>query len=328
MGRSQRLHMEQKSLPRVAIGLPVYNGENFLAEALDSLQSQTLTDFELIIVDNGSTDRTAEICRAYVRRDARIRYHRSEVNRGAAWSHNRVVELSNAGYFKWMAHDDMIEPDFLEKSVAILDRDPGVSLCCARVKIVDEEGRFLGNDPSNMQTYADQPCVRFRELLLTYHLCFDVFGVMRTETLRHLPPMGSYGHADGVFLERLALRGRFHLLPERLFLFRRHSLQSMYIFGVYQPGDNDYYGYAAWFDPQKAGQIIFPTWRMLWEHLYSVRKAPIDWRNKAISYACVGRWLISRRKQLIVDLRTALEKVSYRLISRVKDGRLDAQRAL
>src|SRR5688572_10868700 len=98
--------------PRVSIGLPVYNGENYLAEAIDSILAQTFEDFELIISDNASTDRTQEICEAYAAKDGRIRYYRSEVNKGSAWNFNRVFELARGEYFKWAAHDDYIAPEY------------------------------------------------------------------------------------------------------------------------------------------------------------------------------------------------------------------------
>src|SRR3982751_485615 len=100
--------------PKVSIGLPVYNGELHLALALDSILAQTYGDFEIVISDNGSTDGTESICRRYAAADPRIRYERNETNRGAAWNYNHVFELSRGEYFKWMAHDDLIEPNYLE----------------------------------------------------------------------------------------------------------------------------------------------------------------------------------------------------------------------
>src|SRR5919106_778416 len=73
------------SVTRVSIGVPVYNGETYLAETLDSLLAQSFEDFEIIISDNASTDRTPEICRAYQNKDPRVRYFRSDRNLGAAW---------------------------------------------------------------------------------------------------------------------------------------------------------------------------------------------------------------------------------------------------
>jgi glycosyltransferase involved in cell wall biosynthesis len=90
-------------IPRVSIGLPVFNGEKYLAEALDSILSQTYRDFKLIISDNASTDRTEQICREYAAKDRRIRYYRNEKNIGAPKNFNRVFELSSGKYFRWDA---------------------------------------------------------------------------------------------------------------------------------------------------------------------------------------------------------------------------------
>ena len=99
---------EPTAVPRVTIGLPVYNGENYLAEAIDSILGQTFTDFELIISDNASTDRTEEICRRYAAEDDRIRYFRHDRNRGASPNYNFTVEKARGEYFKWAAHDDVL----------------------------------------------------------------------------------------------------------------------------------------------------------------------------------------------------------------------------
>ena len=96
--------------PRVSIGLPVYNGDNYLAETLDSILAQTFTDFELIISDNGSTDRTEAICRRYAAQDHRVRYVRNPSNLGAARNYKRAFELARGEYFKWNGHDDPLAP--------------------------------------------------------------------------------------------------------------------------------------------------------------------------------------------------------------------------
>src|SRR5579872_4758271 len=112
------------SHPRVTIGVPVFNGEAFVAETLKSLLNQTFTDFEIVISDNASTDGTGQICQTYAARDPRIHYYRSDVNRGAAWNHNRVFELAKGEYFKWNSADDLCAPEFLARCVASLDDDP------------------------------------------------------------------------------------------------------------------------------------------------------------------------------------------------------------
>jgi glycosyltransferase involved in cell wall biosynthesis len=87
--------------PRLSIGMPVFNGEKYLKEALDSILAQTYSDFELLISDNASTDRTEQICREYAAKDRRIRYYRNEKNIGAPKNFNRVFELSSGKYFRW-----------------------------------------------------------------------------------------------------------------------------------------------------------------------------------------------------------------------------------
>ena len=132
------------SQPRVSIGLPIYNAEQFLEETLRSLLSQTVPDFELIITDNASTDNTQNICQAYAARDDRIRYYRNEQNIGCDPNFNRVFSLSRGKYFKWAAFDDVCAPNFLEVCLEVLDNEPQVILCYPKTKLIDLEGKFLG----------------------------------------------------------------------------------------------------------------------------------------------------------------------------------------
>ena len=132
--------MTRQSQPRLCIGLPVYNGQNYLAAAIESLLGQTFSDFRLIVSDNGSTDGTEDICRSFARRDHRLDYHQSPDNRGMAWNFNRVAALANSEYFKWAAYDDLHAPRFLERCIAVLDADPQVLLCYSTAKVIDEHG--------------------------------------------------------------------------------------------------------------------------------------------------------------------------------------------
>src|ERR1700758_936309 len=154
------------SIPLVSVGLFVYNGERYIEETLDSILSQTFTDFELIISDNASTDRTGEIALSYAKRDDRIRYYRSEKNMGAGWNVRRVYELATGKYFKWAAVDDILEPDFLRQCVEILERDPGCVLVYAATKEIDENGAFIKNYVTPMRTDSTDPAARFRDMML------------------------------------------------------------------------------------------------------------------------------------------------------------------
>ena len=95
--------------PRLSLGLPVYNGERFLPACLDAIFSQTWDNFEVIACDNASTDGTAAILAEYTARDARLRVHRADVNRGAAANFNWAFELARGELFKWCAADDVLQ---------------------------------------------------------------------------------------------------------------------------------------------------------------------------------------------------------------------------
>ena len=140
----------------------MYNGERFIEEALRSILNQTFTDFELIISDNASTDRTGEIADAYAKRDERIRYYRSEKNMGAGWNARRVYELATGKYFKWAAVDDLLEPDHPATMRRDSRSDPGCVLAYTRTKEVDENRDFIKNYVTPMKTDCDDPVARFR----------------------------------------------------------------------------------------------------------------------------------------------------------------------
>jgi glycosyltransferase involved in cell wall biosynthesis len=109
---------------KVSLGIPVYNGERFVATAIQSALDQTFSDFELIICENAYTDQTAEICEEFACKDSRIRYIRQEINIGAKANFNRVFEYARGEYFKWIAADDVCGPRYLELTVTALDQDP------------------------------------------------------------------------------------------------------------------------------------------------------------------------------------------------------------
>ncbi|HEY1247575.1 MAG TPA: glycosyltransferase family A protein [Nitrososphaera sp.] len=115
-------------IPKISIGMPVYNGALFIRKALNSLLTQTYTDFELIISDNASTDATSEICQEYAAKDKRIQYIRHPVNRGQLLNYQFVLEQARAEYFMWAAADDMWAPDCLSQWAQILDTDDTVAL--------------------------------------------------------------------------------------------------------------------------------------------------------------------------------------------------------
>jgi len=130
--------------PRVSIGMPVYNDDRFLPEALDALLGQTFADFELIIADNGSTDGTGRICRDYARRDPRIRYVRHASNLGQAANFEFVLGEAKGEWFMWAASDDRWDRDFVERLLNAATSHPdNIGAFCPYV-FTDESGVTLG----------------------------------------------------------------------------------------------------------------------------------------------------------------------------------------
>ena len=213
---------------KVSLGMPVYNGERFVDEALRCVLDQTLDDFELIICDNASTDRTVEICEEVTGGDPRVTIHSSPSNIGAAANFNRTVELASGEYFKWVAHDDLIAPDYLEKCAEILDDDPAAVLCHSDVRIIDSDGELIRRyHPEFQHVGSSNVADRFSEWAAIAHRCFDVFGLIRMDTLRGTHLIAPYIASDRSLLAELGLRGTFVRVPEPLFLSREHGDRSI-----------------------------------------------------------------------------------------------------
>lgn len=309
------------SKPLVSVGLFVYNGERFMEEALTSILNQTFTDFELIISDNASTDRTEEIAKAYARRDERIRCYRAEKNMGPGWNARRVYELATGKYFKWAAVDDLLEPDLLRRCVEILERDPGCVVAYAKTKEVDVNGTFIRNYISPMKADSNDPVTRFREMLPP-HMCYQIYGVMRMSALRQIPPQGIYVNGDGVLLARMSLIGRFYEVPEHLFISRRHMGQSSTILParLTQPRFRLTHRWPQlpcleWWDPAKIGAVTFPQLRQLLEYFLSIYRAPLSVRQKVRCYPLLLLWIGSNYKRILKDLLIAADQVLYKLQS-------------
>ncbi|WP_374686562.1 glycosyltransferase family 2 protein [Promineifilum sp.] len=277
--------------PRVSIGMPVYNGQNFIVETLESLLAQSYTDFELIICDNASTDGTEAICHDYATRDPRIRYHRNETNIGAPANYNLCFELARGEYFKWAAHDDLCAPTFLERCVEVLDRDPHVVLAYTQAKAIDDKGKVVKIYPGKHHFNAPEPRVRFYEYVLDPHPVVAVFGLMRRETLGHTRLIGKYAGSDRPLLSEMSLLGKFYEVPEHLFFYRFHEAQSW-------GGNKSAHAQQAWYDARRAGKITFPQWRLLREHIRSIERSPVGLQDRVACYLYMGYWMLKNRRRL------------------------------
>lgn len=283
--------------PRVSIGLIVFNGENYLQDAIQSLLNQTYSDFELIISDNGSTDSTENICRAFAKQDMRIRYYREDINHGATWNHNRVISLATGEFFKLAAHDDICEPRFIEMCVTALDQNQNVVLAFTDAKLLRH------NNKSCMQLYRHKPqtdsadtSIRFSDMTMGNFQGFQVFGCIRRSVLNNIKPFGAYKSADRLFMAELSLHGEFAKIEQYLFLYRLHAEQSIQM--VDKPQE-----YTSWWNGDKNSNRIYPHWRFLRELVSMVWRAPLKYNDKRKCFIQTWRWAFSRRDQLIEELR-------------------------
>ena len=227
-------------MPKLSIGIPVFNGQEFLPELLDSLLVQTFRDFEILICDNASTDQTSEICREYERRDSRIRYFRNSRNLGAVANFNRVFELSTAPLFKWAAHDDLYHDGFLAVCVSLLEANPDTVLAHTDTVFINEKGELLHHEQetgsfvdrkTGRRYWADVPGMgdspiavnRFWQVLARARLGTHMFGVVRREALRQTSLLANFTGSNRAMLAELALLGRFRCANQPLFLTRFHA---------------------------------------------------------------------------------------------------------
>mgnify|MGYP001770939747 CR=1 FL=1 len=260
--------------PPVSVGLPVFDGERYLALALDSLLSQTFTDFELIISDNGSRDGTEEICRAYARHDERVRYHRCVDNQGAAWNFNRVFHLSRGRDFRWAAYDDLCAPTHLERLVeALEERPPSVVLCYTACRLIDETGAVVEDYEDRLDLRDRRPGLRLVRLIQNLRYANPAYGLIRRDALSRTRLLGSYPSADLVLLGELALLGEFYEIPERLFFRRVHPQMSTRAHATARE-------VLAWFDPSQGRGRPTVAWRLLLEYSRAAWRAPIPWPER------------------------------------------------
>ncbi len=289
-------------IPAISVGLPVYNGADYVAEAIESLINQSFEDFELLIQDNASTDGTEQICRAYAAADPRISYVRNPQNVGAAANYNLVFQRARGRYFKWAAHDDVCTPDFLERCVEVLERDPAVVLCCGQTQLINDDGspvtydwkqkcyvtrhgERVGQIDPHHRAEGARPASRFWDVLVRTMRTFEIFGVIRSNVLRKTHLHGGYYGSDKVLLAELSLLGRFHLLPEVLLYRRCHPGQSSNL-GLTQKH--------SWIGGgRREGWLTLRLRKVIPGYVEVVRGAPIALADKIVCYSAIAYRLIA-----------------------------------
>lgn len=309
--------------PRVSIGLPVFNGEKYLKEALDSILAQTYSDFELIISDNASTDCTQQICREYATKDSRIRYYCNENNLGAPKNFNRVFELSSSEYFKWAAYDDLLAPEYLEKCVDVLDKNPSIVLCHSKTGCIDEHGTLIGTYHHNLKIDSWKPHERFGDLILTGNQAWpNIFGVTRANSLKMTQLHGSYIGADRNLLAEISLIGRIFEIPEQLFFRRDHpeAYTRRFCEREYAIDRENYSAQLAWWT--KKDWTNFPNWKGCFEYIRSVSHMSLRKYERLLCYEQIWRWFMREGWALmgsdVENLLLRRSRFARKLVSPIK----------
>ena len=205
-------------MTKVSVLMSVYNGERFLQEAVESILDQTYTDFEFIIVDDGSIDRTWKILSAYS--DPRIRLVRNSENIGLSRSLNKGLKLARGEYFTRMDADDISLPERLATQVAFLNKHSEAGLLAGNLEVINEQGEIIG--------YFKRDChpdlVKWYELF--YNRTVGHSQVMfRASLVREL---GEYSETialaqDYDLWSRIAERAHIVILPQALLQWRKHK---------------------------------------------------------------------------------------------------------
>ncbi|HTT14027.1 MAG TPA: glycosyltransferase [Burkholderiaceae bacterium] len=267
--------------PPVSLGMPVYNGEQFIARALHSLLEQTLSDFELIISDNASTDTTPAICAEFARMDARIRYLRQPHNIGAPRNWNVLVHEATGEYFKWCPSNDHWDREMLQKCVAELQRDREAVLCYGRTELIDEKDAPICVFDGDHEIANARPSERFFEAARRIWMNNAQCAVIRTEALRHTRLDRLYPSGDLALMAELSLYGSFRLLPDVL-TYRRQgpktfsSLRTpLELQRLYDPGATK---------PMRLLRV-----RRHLDHFLSIARAPVSTTEKMRTWRLAGR---------------------------------------
>lgn len=217
--------------PRVTVLLAVHDGAAYVEEAVESVLDQTFEDFELLVVDDGSTDGTPDLVAGFG--DERIRLLRNERNLGQAPSLNRGLREARGEYVARLDADDRCRPQRLERQVAVLDAEPGVALVGSWLELVQEEGRRIGWLRSEIAGYAE---FVFHTLISRVLIAHPAAMFRRGLVLE----LGGYDEStapaeDKDLWRRIALaRGDARIVPEPLVVYRIHDAQLSQVKAAYQ----------------------------------------------------------------------------------------------
>ncbi len=291
--------MNKKTNPRVSIGMPVYNGEQYIEEALRTNLAQTFDDFILYIADNASTDRTEEICRDFAAKDERIVYIRNTQNYGASKNYSICFNPAKSEYFRWTNADDTVEPTLIEQCINFLDDNPGYVLAYGKTRIIDLKGEFIENYDDMLDLPQQRASDRFKSFYENVGLSNVFYGLMRREALAKTALLQSYAASDINLIGELLLYGKYKELDDYLFDRRMHPGASSW-----DRADSE--KQKEFWDPNRKS-LQLNTFRKIYEYYKGAGRAPIGALEKLYIFIYITK-IVYWDKKVLAD-----EIINYKL---------------
>ena len=286
-----------EKLPRVSVGLPVYNGEDYVAQAIESILKQTFTDFEFIISDNCSNDHTEKICLEYGLRDSRIQYYRQPKNLGATPNENFLVGKARGEYFIWINHDDVFGTALIEKAVKILDRRASVMVAYGKMVTIDRTGAMIKEVKIGAELLNAAPYRRFARCVILENCVHAALGLFRTAGLRRILPNQPYPGSDHPMMAEVALIGELFEIPENLFFRRIHPKSSL-------KANTDNRARKLWFDSSFSGGREHPFWLRYKQFIQAVlRHKEIGILEQILCLLIIQLWPIQQFRNVVGKMR-------------------------
>jgi len=217
-----------QSQPEVSLIVPTYNGERFLRECFDSILAQNSTDVEILVADDGSTDRTLEIINNYAAKDSRIRWWQNPRNLGQTENHNACLRAARGEFIKFVHQDDkLLAPDAIRKLATALDENPTATLAGSASDVIDERSRLVERRrPFKTGVWDGREIVR-----ATFEAVGNPIGEPSVVMFRKAQAGDGFSRGyrqlwDLEMWYRLLEQGRFVYFAEPLCAFRQHSAQQ------------------------------------------------------------------------------------------------------
>lgn len=293
----------QETPALVTVGIPVYNGERWLPDAVDSILNQTFDRLVLAISDNASTDGTQEICESYAAIDERVQFSRTSSNVGLFANYDRVFAMSSTPYFKWASCNDICGPSFLESCINVLEERPDVVLAYPRTALFDKNIEAA-------EPWEDDPCIdqqlaseRIRALLSTLRLNNAFNGVIRSDILRRTRLNKIHTGSDINLVAELALHGKIIRVSDRQFYRRMNATAS----SILVPEK----GRSAYFSNEPRDVLELRQFRIEGGLIAALLRTPMPVRERIATARYLTRRLIHNRDKLFGELGSVIRARLY-----------------